>query len=179
MVKCEKSIKTTNAVCQGALLGCLGMEGYEVHFENSYIEAYGEKKNLLIFPVNRCLANRNKVEDTLVSASKVGLCKFLEQYHMNKNLLERENVCEEDLYTVINDAGRLLIPCIAFNVCKYHYGDIEIMIVPISVIKRKAERGGVFSISAQSGNYNYNFNKIGECEIIDDIIFRKKIKIVD
>lgn len=170
------SIKSTGAVCNGALLACLGVEGYEVSFGKTYIEAFGADNNLVIFPVNRCLSDKQQAETTLVAATEVGVRKFLEHYYIDSDLLDMTDVSAEDFYTIIDDVSTVAIPCIAYCVCKYTYADIEICVVPISVIKEKAQRGGVFSISQKTGNLNYDFSKIGEMEILEGVILRKSIK---
>ena len=55
--------------------------------------------------------------------------------------------------------GWKLIPCIAYCVEKYDYDD-EIVIVPVSEVIEKSQRGGIFTVSEDRGDFKYDFNKV-------------------
>jgi hypothetical protein len=158
----KKSIKTTAKVCNGALIATLALNGYEVNTEKSYIEAYGENENLIIFPVSRCLSNREHAvaETTSVSASDVGLKKFFINYGLDPDLLYKEDVSETDLYITLENGSEIAVPCIGYCVAKYTYADLEVLVVPIYEMIKRTKRGGIYSIATKTGRYHYDYAKI-------------------
>lgn len=56
-MKTRKSIKSTVAIGKGMLVAALALNGFEINAEKTYLEAYRDDVNLVIFLVARCLSN--------------------------------------------------------------------------------------------------------------------------
>lgn len=154
------SIKSTGSICIGALTATLALRGFEVSNGRSYVEACSDERNLAILPVTRCLSNKERMETTSVVATKVGISRFLRHYGLDPERILKQGIPKEE-FTVSLDAGEDAIPCIGYCVCKYDYNDIEILVVPIYEIIERSKRGGIFSVAEKTGNFNFDFEKIG------------------
>ena len=78
-MKTRKSIKSTVAIGKGMLVAALALNGFEINAEKTYLEAYRDDVNLVIFLVARCLSNteNKKKESTDISALRASVKKFL------------------------------------------------------------------------------------------------------
>lgn len=159
-MKTRKSIKSTVAIGKGMLVAALALNGFEINAEKTYLEAYRDDVNLVIFLVARCLSNteNKKKESTDISAPRASVKKFLRYCGFELETLLNGDISIEDLRTDIT--GVEAIPCIAYCVEKYDYDDAEIVIVPVSEVIEKSQRGGIFTVSEDRGDFKYDFNKV-------------------
>ena len=157
-MKTRKSIKSTVAIGKGMLVAALALNGFEINAEKTYLEAYRDDVNLVIFLVARCLSNteNKKKESTDISAPRASVKKFLRYCGFELEALLNGDISIEDLRTDIT--GVEAIPCIAYCVEKYDYDDAEI--VTVSEVIEKSQRGGIFTVSEDRGDFKYDFNKV-------------------
>lgn len=131
----------------------LKSQGFEMEETNTkLIHAYNpsNQEELIISLVTRNLSNKNEKESSVVNASK----DVVEKLKSETSLL-----------------GRNVITCIAFGIAKYGLDEFELAIIPTELIKNKAVKGGVFSIT--DGGYYYDYQKAIQADE-NDLILRKK-----
>ena len=162
-MKTRKSIKSTVAIGKGMLVAALALNGFEINAEKTYLEAYRDDVNLVIFLVARCLSNteNKKKESTDISALRASVKKFLRYCGFELEALLNGDISIEDLRTDIT--GVEAIPCIAYCVEKYdcngvqreHNKKLNNGLPILHKVPPKRDYGRYFCIMAEKGGTSH------------------------